>query len=60
MGKRRLTKRQREIMVEWECHTGFDFMLVGDTFGEALRWNYQWIEDHTIEALCIGNDEIVV
>lgn len=55
---RKLTKREREVMKEWERHTGFEFMEVqdGESFYDALNRNKQWLEDHTAEALYIGDD----
>lgn len=54
---RRYTPRQQEIVTEWFNHTGFEFMPPdkGEPFYDALQRNKSWLEDHTNDALRIGN-----
>lgn len=51
-------KRQAEIKKEWYDHTGWEFMEPhrGETFYRALIRNRNWLESHTAEACCIGDD----
>ena len=51
-------KRQNEIKQEWMNHTGFEFMGPdpGENFYYALQRNRRWLEDHTSDALRIGDD----
>lgn len=53
-----LTKREREVMREWEAHTGWEFMPPheGESFYDALQRNRRWLEQRLSESLAIGND----
>lgn len=58
MMPRRYTKRQREVMAEWYGHTGWEFMEPdkGERFADAIKRNRAWLQDHTADALFIGDD----
>lgn len=47
-------------MAEWYGHTGWEFMEPNkdENFSEAITKNWRWLEDHTTEALTIGQDLI--
>jgi len=52
------TKREREIMKEWDDFTGFAFMPTndGETFYDALQKNRRWLHNFAGEAETIGDD----
>lgn len=56
--KSKLSKRQREVVKEWDSHTGFEFMEPqnGESFYDALERNKEWLQDHCNDALRIGKD----
>lgn len=54
----KLSKREREVMREWEAITGFEFMGPdhGEPFVHALRRNKRWLAHMAGDAERIGSD----